>query len=236
MRTVTAALFLLSAGAALADPVTFPAADGVTVHADYRPQAGGDVIVLFHQAGASLHEYDPIAPRLNALGYSTLAVSQRAGGGYFGGTNATAEGVGGSPDYLDAYPDLEAALAWAQGKGPKVIVWGSSYSSSLVFKLAAEHPKDVAAVLSFSPGEYFGPAFSVKDAAAQVKAPVFVTSASDSGEVAAAKEIISAVPGAKTQFVPKRGTHGSSTLREDQNPRGAAENWTAVEAFLGGLR
>lgn len=235
MRALSVLVLSLSAGAALADPVTFAAADGVTVHADYRPQAGGNVIVLFHQAGASLHEYDPIAPRLNELGYATLAVSQRSGGGYFGGTNETAEGAGGSPDYLDAYPDLEAALAWAQGKGPKVIVWGSSYSSSLVFKLAAEHPRDVAAVLSFSPGEYFGSAFSVKDAAAQVKAPVFVTSASDSGEVTAAQEIIEAVPGEKTQFIPKHGTHGSSTLREDQNPRGVKENWAAVEAFLGGL-
>lgn len=234
MRTLTAALFLLSASAALAEPVTFKAADGVTVHADWQA-AGGDVIVLFHQAGASLHEYDPIVPRLNALGYATLAVSQRSGGGYFGGTNETAEGAGGSPDYLDAYPDLEAALAWAKSKGDHVIVWGSSYSSSLVFKLAAEHPRDVAAVLSFSPGEYFGSAFSVKDAAAQVRAPVFVTSASDSGEEAAAKEIISAVPGAKTQFVPKHGTHGSATLRKDQNPKGAEENWAAVEAFLGGL-
>lgn len=235
MRALSILVLLLSAGTALADPVTFPAADGVTIHADYQA-AGDEVIVLFHQAGSSLHEYDPVAPRLNALGYSTLAVSQRSGGGYFGGTNATAEGAGGGADYLDAYPDLEAALAWAKGKGNGVIVWGSSYSASLVFKLAAEHPGDVAAVLSFSPGEYFGSGLSVSDAAAQVRAPVFVTSASDGGEVAAAKEIISAVPGAKTQFVPNHGTHGASTLREDQNPRGVKENWAAVEAFLGGVR
>ena len=117
-----------------------------------------------------------------------------------------------------------------------MVVWGSSYSSSLVFKLASEHPNGVIGVLSFSPGEYFGSVFSVVDAAAKVTAPVFATSASDKGEIAAAQTIIAAVQGAATQFVPKHGVHGSSTLRDDQNPNGTAENWAAVDAFLLPLR
>ncbi|MGO8839917.1 MAG: hypothetical protein ACLQF1_01900 [Methyloceanibacter sp.] len=37
----------------------------------------------------------------------------------------------------------------------------------------------------------------------------------------------------KTQFVAQiAGVHGSSTLREDQNPDGAEENWAAVKQFL----
>ena len=230
------AVAILAAGAVSAAPVTFSAADGVVVHADYQGQGKRPLIVLFHQAGSNLHEYDPIVPRLHDLGFDTLAVSQRSGGARFGGENDTAQGVGGDPDYLQAYPDMEAALAFARGKAGRVVVWGSSYSSALVFKLVSEHPKGVVGLLSFSPGEYFGSAFSVKMAAAKVAAPVFVTSASDTGEIAAAKAIVAAVPGQATQFVPKRGVHGSSTLRGDQNPKGRVENWAAVEAFLAPLR
>ena len=227
---------ILAAGASAAAPVTFSAADGVTVHADYQNQGRRGLIVLFHQAGSNLHEYDPIVPRLHELGFDTLAVSQRSGAARFGGANETADGAGGAPDYLAAYPDMEAALDFARGKSGRVVVWGSSYSSALVFKLASEHPKDVVGLLSFSPGEYFGSAFSVAGAAAKVAAPVFVTSASDAGEISAAKAIVAEVPGKATQFVPKRGVHGSSTLRDDENPKGTAENWDAVEAFLAPLQ
>lgn len=235
LSSVIAAV-ILAAGAASAAPVTFAAADGITVHADYQGQGDRALIVLFHQAGSNLHEYDPIVPRLHELGFDTLAVSQRSGGARFGGVNETADGVGGEPNYLAAYLDMEAALDFAQGKSGRVVVWGSSYSSALVFKLASDHPKGVVGVLSFSPGEYFGSAFSVKLAAAKVIAPVFVTSASDAGEIAAAKAILAAVPGKTTQFVPKHGVHGSSTLREDENPDGTAENWRGVAAFLAPLR
>jgi hypothetical protein len=91
--------------------------------------------------------------------------------------------------------------------------------------------------MAFSPGEYLGDSHSVKDAAAKVRAPVFVTCAQDSEEIAAGRAIARAVPGsAAVQFVPKRGgVHGSSTLRQDRNPKGAEENWRAVEQFLAGL-
>ncbi len=232
------AAITLSTGAVCAAPVSFAAEDGVTVHADYQGQGRRALIVLFHQAGSNLHEYDTIVPRLQAAGFDTLAVSQRSGGNLFGGKNETAQGVAGEAEYLDAYPDMEAALNWAKSdaNATRMIVWGSSYSSSLVFKLASEHPKGVAGVMSFSPGNYFGTRFLPKDAAAGVKAPVFVTSASDEDEVSAARAIMAAVPGAATQFVPKQGLHGSSSLREDMNPNGAEEIWQAVEAFLIPLR
>ena len=64
--------------------------------------------------------------------------------------------------------------------------------------------------------------------------PIFVTSAKDLKEIAAAKSILDASHSTeKTQFVPQiTGVHGSSTLREDHNPDGAAENWAAVKQFL----
>ena len=61
-----------------------------------------------------------------------------------------------------------------------------------------------------------------------------MTSAKDRDEIAAAKSILAVAPAQKkTQFVPRiAGVHGSSTLREDKNRAGEAENWRAVEQFL----
>ena len=219
---------------AKAGPVTLRAADGVTIFARHYPVAKPKaLILLFHQAGSSKDEYATIAPRLNKDGYSALAIDQRSGGDLFG-PNETAARAGGAPTYLDARQDLQAALDWAGRQGAPVIVWGSSYSSALVFLLAADNPGKVKAVLSFSPGEYLGTPDLVKQAAAKVSVPVFVTSAKDAREIEAARAILAAVPGTdKEQFVPSAGgVHGSSTLIEARDAAGAAENWTAVEAFL----
>ena len=218
-----------------AEAVQFNAADGVTIFGEYQGDTAGPVILLFHQASANRHEYDPISSRLHALGFDTLAIDQRAGGGLFGHQNKTAKGHAGS--YIAALPDLEAALAWSKDKSSARIVWGSSYSAALVFLLAAKHPNDVAAVLSFSPGEYLGGISDVKDAAVAVKVPVFITSSSGSDEIDAAKKIFDAVASKNNvQFVPNYGVHGSSTLRKDANEEGFEENWHAVEKFLAGLK
>ncbi len=226
--------------AASPEPVAFAAADGVTVHGDlYLPTAGAPrgVVLLFHQAGASRLEYAPIAPRLAALGWAALAIDQRSGGGMFGGRNLTADGAHGDASYLAALPDLEAALVWARARWPRSrpAVWGSSYSAALVFLLAARHPADVSAVLAFSPGEYL-PGVSVRAAAAKVTASLYVTSASDGDEEDAAAALLAASPAAfKRQERPRIGVHGSATLRDDFNPKGAAANFAAVAAFLSAL-
>ena len=226
--------------------VVLKASDGVTVYAWHYAAAdkARPAILLFHQAGSNHAEYETIAPRLVTLGYHALALDQRSGGRMWGQANRTAAQFAKEVDYGAVLPDLEAALAWpaTQGLPARSIVWGSSYSAALVFLVAALHSSAVAAVLAFSPGEYLGDEHSVKDAAAKVQAPVFVTCAQDAEEIAAARAIVQAVPGASglaqaTQFVPRRGgVHGSSTLRREKNPSGAEENWRAVEQFLAGLR
>jgi alpha-beta hydrolase superfamily lysophospholipase len=220
-------------------PVTFKAHDGLTIfgrrYDAAKPKA---LILLFHQARSSKDEYATIAPRLNQEGYSALAIDQRSGGGLFG-TNETAAHVppipGRSEDdsYLTAKPDLQAALDVASQSKLPVILWGSSYSSSLAFPLAAENPGKVKAILAFSPGEYFPDKALVKTAAARVAVPVFITSSSDSGEIAEAEAIAAAVPGGLAeQYVPAAGVHGSSTLIAAKDPKGAEANWAAVMAFL----
>ena len=231
------AIALLPRPAGAQEPLTLTAVDGVTVYGDRYAAKGTALatILLFHQAGSNRGEYAPIAPRLAEAGYEAIAIDQRSGGKLFGRNNETVAKLGASGDYLDALPDLEAALAFArkEAAGRPVIVWGSSYSASLVFMLAAKHPDEVAAVLAFSPGEYFGGKARVATAAANVNVPVFVTSAPDESEVTQAKAILAASPSAtKVQFVPKHGKHGSSTLHADANPKGAKEVWAAVMDFL----
>ena len=218
-----------------AKPVTFKASDNVLIHGRYyEAQEPKALILLFHQAGSNKSEYTSIAPRLVEAGYGALAIDQRSGGDMFGGRNETVASIGQNRGYLDAKLDLEAALAWAGDKRLPIVLWGSSYSASLLFPLAAEHPGKVVALLAFSPGEYLGRGEPVRSAAAKVDVPLFVTSATDAAEIVEAKAIVdSSAAKLKTLFVPiSGGVHGSSTLISDRNPDGAEEVWKAVLQFL----
>ncbi len=215
-------------------PVDFMADDGLTVSGRYyradKPKA---LILLFHQANSSKDEYADIAPKLVEAGYAALAIDQRSGGNMFG-KNETAARMPRGASYADAIHDLQGALGHAAPMGLPVIVWGSSYSSSLVFELAAKNPGKIAGLLSFSPDEYLGDGKPVAAAAARVTVPVFVTFAKNDQEMAAAKAIFDAVPDARKTFAVPRlaGVHGSSTLIAARNADGAADNWPAVLVFL----
>ena len=196
------------------ESVTLKAADGVTVHGRYYKTASPKaLILLFHQAGSSKDEYATIAPRLVAAGYSALAIDQRSGGGLYG-RNETAAGVtapakGESAGYLSAEPDLEAALAWGQAQKLPIVLWGSSYSSSLIFRVAAAHPGAVKALLAFAPGEYFDDKTLIRTAAAKVTVPVFVTSTADKDEIDNGDTVYNALPKnpVSERVVPRRSVH-----------------------------
>lgn len=218
-------------------PVTIVASDGVSLAADsYRGASPtAPVILLFHQAESGKSEYATIAPRLLILGYNAVAIDQRAGGDLFSPPNTTVQRLGHSAPVRDVLRDMEATLAWAHQNYPSapIYAWGSSYSASLVFALAARHPKEISAVIAFSPGEYFDDKRYVRDVARKIHMPVFVDSASDAVEERNAREIFDVTRSrTKECFVPHIGIHGSSTLRDDRDPAGAAENWEAITAFL----
>lgn len=229
-------LFASPAVAEGSEAIWLTAKDGVQIRADLYALAGdagksAPLILLFHQAGASRHEYSAIAPRLNDLGFHALALDQRSGGDRWG-KNETVARLGHSADYLAALADLEAAWNWAVGAGytgPK-LVWGSSYSAALVFLLAAEHP-EIDGLLSFSPGEYLGSRTDeVRKAARQVEQPVLVLTPEDERD--RAKTVVDVIPGDKKRFVvPADAVHGSSMLVPGRNA-GAEEIWPIVVAFL----
>jgi len=240
-RLLLATVILLIAlvAAQASELVTFAASDGTKIYGDAYAATGParGTVLAFHQAGSNRGEYAPIAPKLTAMGYNVLAIDQRSGGERWGQANRTAGRRGGVTGYFEALGDLEAALAYAKRTwaGTPVIVLGSSYSASLVFFLAAEHANEVAALLAFSPGEYFGE-HSVREQAAKIQCPVFITSSPDREEVDEAKRLFDAVPTShKTQYVPVHSVHGASALRLDSNPQGAAEVWSSVQAFLDSL-
>ena len=233
-----------AAGAAVEglETVTFEAADGLAVTADLYlahedPQA--PLIILFHQAGWSRGEYRETAPKLNAMGFNCIAVDQRSGGEVNGVVNETAraaEDAGLATGFVDAYADMEAALMYARenhAAGP-VLVLGSSYSASLVFHLAADHPEEIDALLAFSPGEYFErfgkPAGWVAAAAARVRCPVFITAARD--EAPRWAPIYAAIDREdKASYTPdSAGQHGSRALWERFDGHGGY--WDAVSLFF----
>jgi len=115
-----------------------------------------------------------------------------------------------------------------------VVLWGSSYSASLVIPVANSYSDIVKAVIAFSPGEYFTDKRTVGRAASYLEQPIFITAANDPEEIAAAKAIAARVPDDQvTFFTPPEGAiHGSSTLIEAKDPKGAAPTWQAVMDFL----
>lgn len=225
-----------------AEHVIFPSEDGLPVTATvYAPHAGAEtpVIVLFHQAGASRGEYLEIAPWLNRLGYNCLAVDQRSGGGMNGVVNQTAQRAENKnlpAGYIDALPDIRAALRYARKHyGERgVLAWGSSYSAALVLQLAGTSPGLADGVLAFSPGEYFRRAGKsatwIRDSARHIRVPVFIASARDeAGEWAA---IVAAIESEhKVAFVPATaGRHGARALWSQYRDSTAYRE--AVQAFL----
>jgi pimeloyl-ACP methyl ester carboxylesterase len=222
------------------ETLDFPTANGIEARADFYGKKDGTapLIVLFHQAGWSRGEYRDIAPKLEKAGYRVLAVDQRSGRGVNGVANVTSKRAKRKKlpsGYLDAYADLVAALDYAKANlnAPQAIVWGSSYSASLVIRLAAEESSRVRAVLSFSPGEYFkkaeGPDY-VQRHAKQVKQPLFVTSSKTEREQV--KPLFDAAPAEnKILFTPaSAGRHGSRALWSKSPDNDVY--WAAVNGFL----
>ena len=232
-------LTLLAGAGTSADTITFPSEDGLAITADvYAPNGITDrpMVVLFHQAGYSRGEYCEIAPRLNSLGFACIAVDQRSGNQVNGVVNETAKlarAEGRGTQFTDAVQDMRAALAYAraQNGGAPVIGMGSSYSSSLILTIAADHPELVDGTLSFSPGEYFDDSKRIQTAAASVNVPAFITSARSEQTSWAAIFGAIAAPG-KISFIPESaGRHGASTLWP--TTAGNSPTWDAVENFLG---
>jgi len=218
------------------EKITYNSKDGLQITADlYEKKGATKFIVLFHQAGWSRGEYKEIAPKLNKMGYSCLAVDLRSGGKVNGVTNETnklASSKGKPTSFTDALQDIEASVNYVKNNHTtdQLIIWGSSYSSALVLKYAGDNPQSIDGILSFSPGEYFNSKNYITSSAKGIKKPVFITSAAN--EYNSWKNIYKAIPeNVKTSYLPKtKGNHGARALWGKFSDNEGY--WKAVTDFL----
>jgi len=214
--------------------IYFNSNDGLKITADlYEIANTKGLILLCHRSHCNRAEYREIAPKLNNLGYSCLAIDQRSGMKVFGEVNETknrAKKKGLPTGYLDTKPDIESAIDYAYELNIKkpIILLGSSYSASLALLISINNDK-IKATIAFSPGEYL----KGIDLAKEIKfinKPTFVTSPKK--EIDQVKELMRNVnPNLVKHFKPNiEGFHGSKTLWE--SVKGFGVYWKELRDFL----
>jgi dienelactone hydrolase len=214
--------------------IEFPSRDGVMITANLFLQNDTlPYMILCHQAGYSRAEYDETGSKFCKFMYNCLAIDLRSGNEVNGVKNETAAHAkekNKPTSYLDSEQDILAAIDYAFSKSrKKVMLVGSSYSASLVLKIAAKDER-VKAVIALSPGEYFGKSYSLKDNVKSIPVPVFVTSSKE--EAPALTKLLEGIKAdKKQQFIPaSKGDHGSKALwKSNQN---AHEYWLAILMFM----
>lgn len=219
--------------------IEFPSRDGLMISANlYELDANAPVILLCHQARFNKFEYDGIALELTKLGFNCVAIDQRSGGPISSQPNETnlrARKAGKPTSYLDAEQDILAAVDYVSDYFNKpVILWGSSYSSTLALYIAAKNDK-VSAVIAFSPGNYFAEEKgSLVDILENFNKPMFITSSKE--EIKYIDELVSKMDMNQNQvhFKPRgKGYHGSRSLWKGMP--GGEEYWKAIKGFLSTL-
>lgn len=223
---------------AQAETVTTKAADGTIVYGETYfttlPETA-PLIALFHQARSNGRgEYGPLIPWLNGLGYRVIAFDQRSGGDLYGESNRTAAAAKGPKGYCDAWPDVEAGVVYAHGaaKGAPLVVWGSSYSASLIWRAAATHPAKIDGVVAMSTAT--GGALDRCGAKAylpklQDKA-VAVWPDREKGQADALRKTLD-TKGVNVILI-KNGVHGSSALVDARTGKEMAAARAAVAGWL----
>ncbi|MFT5646082.1 MAG: dienelactone hydrolase [Aureispira sp.] len=223
--------------------VQFHSLDSLLIDANYyaaSPTAPS--ILLCHQARWNKYEYDSIAVVLQKKGYNCLATDQRSGGVMtldgiqpINATYKRAIAAGLPTEYLDAEQDILAAINYLHHKtqGP-IIIWGSSYSSTLALYNGLNNDK-VAAVISFSPGNYFSDQKgSLIPLIAASTTPFFITSSKKEAKDIKALIQNKVLSKQQVQFIPTAdGFHGSRALWASKT--GNEEYWTAIMSFLESL-
>ena len=225
--------------------VQFPSLDKLMVSAKlYEIDKTSPVIVLCHQARYNKYEYSHIALTLNTKGFNCIAIDQRSGGEmkskngdvFINETSIRAKKQGKPTDYIDAEQDIVAAINYAKKRyKSRLVLWGSSYSSTLALYIAEENNL-VDAVVSFSPGNYLSEyKGSLIDKLPNLKKPLFITSSKQ--EAGGIEQLLSktTLGGDQVHFRPNgSGYHGSKALWPNQ--KGGHEYWNAMDAFLEALK
>ena len=233
IKIIIGLVFLTTTYLSAQKKILITAKDSLKITADlYKVNDTAQWMVLCHQAGYSRGEYIETAKNFNALGYNCLALDQRSGKEVNGIKNETAIRAAEKKlgqTYLDAEQDIIAAVDYAYklNKKKPIILIGSSYSASLTLKILVQNNK-VKAAFAFSPGEYFGDKFNLRNTIKSLIKPAFVTSSRDE-----ARDLMELTKDMRTveQFIPNaQGDHGSKVLWSTSADK--EEYWNAVKLFL----
>lgn len=216
------------------ETINFYAADSVLITADtYFLKDISPTVLLCHQAGYSRGEYIETAKKINALGFSCMAIDQRSGREVNNIINRTAQNAESklmNVGHSGAKKDLEAAISYLYhiNNNEPIIIVGSSYSASLALLLGTESEK-IKAIAAFSPGEYLLGIDLARSLTALNK-PTFVTSSKrESGPVEKLMRFVA--PDTYTQFKPSfKGIHGSKALWK--TTEGHTIYWNKFKEFL----
>ncbi len=206
--------------------------DSVKVTYDeYFVSKKAPVVLLCHQAGSSRGEYTEIAKRINKSGINCVAIDQRSGGKCKEVVNQThldAEQKKLSTGYLDSEKDIIAALDYFHLKYKKKIsLLGSSYSASLILKIAATQKQKIKTLFVFSPGEYFD-GFNLKKHIENLEVMTFIYGAKN--ELQDIEACTSLLLNKKTFRSFSEGKHGASVLWNDCPS--SSEFWSEFESQL----
>ncbi len=214
--------------------------DSVTIYGDtYISDPGAATVVLFHQGGSnSRAEYGPIIPTLRDQGYNVVTVDQRRGGQTYGSYNRTVEKLEINPySYCDAYPDLESTLDYVISSNMisgDIIVWGSSYSGTLVIQLAAKNQDRLSGVLAFSPASG-GPMADCKpdEYFEDLEIPLLLLRPGSEMEFESVQaQFALAEEAGHEGYVSENGVHGASMLVESRVEGSVEAHWTKVLEFI----
>ncbi len=214
--------------------VTFYAKDSVRITADtYFINNIAPTVLLCHQAGYSRGEYINTAKKLNALGFSCMAIDQRSGKEVNNIINQTAIDANMKQlnvGYTGAKQDVEAAIDYLYklNGNQAIILVGSSYSASLTLWIGSENKK-IKAVVAFSPGEYLKN-LTLAETIKTLKIPTFITS-SKRETVLVEKLVRYVKPKYITHYKPQvKGIHGSRAIWD--TTEGHEDYWNAFKEFM----
>jgi pimeloyl-ACP methyl ester carboxylesterase len=175
-------------------------------------------MILCHSEPADPGEFNDLAPRLLNLNYNCLAIDM---------------GNGGSRNYslAAALSRLRTALAYIRKFNARpVILFGSSWSASACLVESAANNR-IAAIVAFSPGEYFLPKIKMTEIAEGINQPVFIGCTRP--EFGYLQEMTKKLPAGKlTLFQPEKGNgvHGTAALTGNDITKD--EYWFALMMFF----
>ena len=221
------------------DIVTFKASDSLDVVAHlYQIDESYPYIILLHQERYSKGEYKEIAISLLKLQYNCLAVDLRYGGTVNSTPNQTAINAKENNVFRSMYDsrlDIEAAIDYVYKKSQQeIILFGSSYSGTLAFKIGKDAPQ-VKAIIAYSPGEFFRNIFILHNELENIDKPFYV--AGTQLEYPYLKRLCELAPKSKkTIFQPQNndGKHGAKALWKSDNV--SKEYWLSLLMFINSVK